>query len=96
MLYAARDTKDDRHVPACFAFTAGCVKANCRYAFINPLQCFGCLNFSFMAANAPTKQDEEHYSVRVFTEPKLIYDIYKNCTKSFGIYKDEEDYKKKT
>jgi len=46
------------------------------------------------AANAPTKQDEEHYSVRVFTEPKLIYDIYKNCTKSFGIYKDEEDYKK--
>ncbi len=46
------------------------------------------------AANAPTKYDEEHYSVRVFTDQKIIYDIYKDCTKSYGLYKDEEDYKK--
>ena len=35
------------------------------------------------AANAPTKYDEEHYSIRVFTDQKVIYDIYKDCTKSF-------------
>ena len=46
------------------------------------------------SANAPTKYDEEHYSVRVFTDQKVIYDIYKDCTKSYGLYKDEEDYKK--
>lgn len=45
------------------------------------------------AANAPTKYDEEHYSVRVYTDQKTIYDIYKNCTKSFGLAKDEEDFK---
>ena len=32
-------------------------------------------------ANAPTKYDEEHYSVRVFTDQKVIYDIYKRLYK---------------
>ena len=36
------------------------------------------------SANAPTKYDEEHYSVKSFYRKKVIYDIYKDCTKSYG------------
>lgn len=47
----------------------------------------------YAAANSPSKQSEEHYSVRVFTEPNKIRQIYTDCTKLFGLAKDEDDFK---
>ena len=43
----------------------------------------------YAAVNSPSKQNETHYSLRVYTDQKIIRQIY-NQTKFFSLYKKNE------
>jgi nitroreductase len=45
----------------------------------------------YTAVNSPSKQNEIHYSVDVYTDYRIIREIY-NCTKFFGLIKDPTDF----
>jgi nitroreductase len=40
-----------------------------------------------VASNSPSKQNEVHFSLKVYTDQKKIREIY-NCTKRFALYRD--------
>jgi len=46
----------------------------------------------YAAVNSPSKQNETHYSLHVYTDQDVIRDIYNN-TKKFILMRDEEDRK---
>jgi len=46
----------------------------------------------YAAVNSPSKQNETHYSLHVYTGQDVIRDIYNN-TKKFTLMKDDEDRK---
>ena len=46
----------------------------------------------YAAVNSPSKQNETHYSLHVYTDQDVIRDIYNN-TKKFILMKDDEDRK---
>jgi nitroreductase len=46
----------------------------------------------YSAVNSPSKQNETHYQLNIYTDQNKIKDIY-NCTKRFSLIKDEEDRK---
>lgn len=47
----------------------------------------------FSAVNSPSKQNETHYELKVYTDQNKIRDIY-NCTKRFSLLKDASDIEK--
>jgi nitroreductase len=46
----------------------------------------------YSAVNSPSKQNETHYQLKIYTDQKKIREIY-DCTKRFSLIKDEEDRK---
>ena len=47
----------------------------------------------YAATNSPSKQNETHYSLKIFTDQKIIREIYNN-TKLFSLYgKKKDDHK---
>ena len=42
----------------------------------------------YTAINSPSKQNETHFKLKVYTDPNLIHNIY-DCTKRFGLYTRE-------
>jgi nitroreductase len=46
----------------------------------------------YAAVNSPSKQNETHYQLKVYTDQNKIKEVY-NCTKRFSLIKDEEDHK---
>ena len=46
----------------------------------------------YSAVNSPSKQNETHYQLKIYTDQKKIKEIY-DCTKRFSLIKDEEDRK---
>ena len=42
----------------------------------------------YTAINSPSKQNETHFKLKVYTDPNLIHNIY-DCTKKFGLYTKE-------
>lgn len=46
----------------------------------------------YAAINSPSKQNETHYQLKIYTDQNKIKEIY-NCTKRFSLIKDEEDRK---
>ena len=39
----------------------------------------------YTAINSPSKQNETHFKLKVYTDPNLIHNIY-DCTKRFGLF----------
>ena len=44
----------------------------------------------YTAINSPSKQNETHFKLKVYTDPNLIHNIY-DCTKRFGLIGDNFD-----
>ena len=44
----------------------------------------------YTALNSPSKQNETHFKLKVYTDPNLIHNIY-DCTKRFGLIGDNFD-----
>lgn len=47
----------------------------------------------YVAANSPSKQNETHYQLKVYTDQNKIKEVY-NCTKRFSLIKDNTDKEK--
>ena len=48
----------------------------------------------YAAVNSPSKQNETHFSLKVYTDPSIIRLVY-SCTKKFAVYdRSEQEFKK--
>ena len=54
-----------------------CKKAQRNYDLTKPVSEEDLETLIYVAANSPSKQNETHYSLRVYTDPKIIREIYK-------------------